>query len=109
MQSSKPSSSTIVDELGFDDCINYRTASDMEAAIRTACPEGVDFYFDNVGGEILDAALLNMNKDSTLLFCGTISTYNATEPVPGPGNGFCGVVGADRAAEQQRGVFVHVE
>ena len=58
----------VVDELGFDDCINYRTAGDMEAAIRTACPEGVDFYFDNVGGEILDAALLNMNKDSTLLF-----------------------------------------
>ena len=58
----------------------------LEAAIRTACPEGIDFYFDNVGGEILDAALLNMNKDSTLLFCGTISTYNATEPVPGPYN-----------------------
>ena len=51
-----------------------------------SCPEGVDFYFDNVGGEILDAALLNMNKDSTLLFCGTISTYNATGPVPGPYN-----------------------
>jgi len=76
----------VVDELGFDDCINYRTAGDMEAAIRAACPEGIDFYFDNVGGEILDAALLNMNKDSTLLFCGTISTYNATEPVPGPYN-----------------------
>jgi NADPH-dependent curcumin reductase CurA len=75
-----------VDELGFDDCINYRTTGDMEAAIREKCPEGVDFYFDNVGGEILDAALLNMNKDSTLLFCGTISTYNATEPVPGPYN-----------------------
>ena len=76
----------VVDELGFDDCINYRTTGDMEAAIREKCPEGVDFYFDNVGGEILDAALLNMNKDSTLLFCGTISTYNATEPVPGPYN-----------------------
>ncbi|MEK9625079.1 MAG: NADP-dependent oxidoreductase, partial [Halieaceae bacterium] len=48
----------VVDELGFDDCINYRTAGDMETAIRSACPEGVDFYFDNVGGEILDAALL---------------------------------------------------
>ena len=76
----------VVDELGFDDCINYRTTQDMESAIGAACPEGVDFYFDNVGGEILDAALMNMNKDSTLLFCGTISTYNATGPVPGPYN-----------------------
>ena len=76
----------VVDELGFDDCINYRTAGNMEDAIRAACPEGVDFYFDNVGGEILDAALMNMNKDAMLLFCGTISTYNATEPVPGPYN-----------------------
>ena len=73
-------------DLGFDDCINYRTCGDLEQAIRSACPEGVDVFFDNVGGETLDAALMNLNKDATVVFCGSISTYNASEPVPGPYN-----------------------
>ena len=58
----------------------------MVAAIGRACPQGVDVYFDNVGGEILDATLLNLNKDARVVFCGAISTYNSTEPVPGPYN-----------------------
>ena len=76
----------VTDELGFDGCINYKTCGDMEQAIRDACPEGVDLFFDNVGGEILDAALMNLNKDANIVFCGSISNYNATEPMPGPYN-----------------------
>ena len=75
------------DDLGFDAVINYKTESgNLEAAIRAACPEGVDVYFDNVGGEILDAALLNLRDNARIVFCGSISTYNAAEPVPGPYN-----------------------
>ncbi len=76
----------IVEDLGFDAAINYRTETDMVAAIARACPQGVDVYFDNVGGQILDATLLNLNKDARVVFCGAISSYNSTEPVPGPYN-----------------------
>ncbi|MEM9255018.1 MAG: NADP-dependent oxidoreductase [Pseudomonadota bacterium] len=73
------------EQLGFDDVINYRSCGDYEAAIRRACPKGVDVYFDNVGGEILDAALLCLNKYARVAVCGWISTYN--EPnAPGPRN-----------------------
>ena len=76
----------VTEELGFDACVNYKTCGDLEQAIREACPEGVDLYFDNVGGEMLDAALMNLNKDAVVVFCGSISSYNATEPTPGPYN-----------------------
>ena len=72
-------------ELGFDAVINYKTCSDYQGAIRGACPQGVDVYFDNVGGEILDATLLCLNKYARVAVCGWISTYN--EPnAPGPTN-----------------------
>ena len=73
------------DELGFDAVINYKTCGDCEAAIRSACPEGVDVYFDNVGGEILDATLLCLNKYARVEVCGWISTYNVAN-APGPTN-----------------------
>lgn len=73
------------DELGFDAVINYKTCGDYQAAIRSACPEGVDVYFDNVGGEILDATLLCLNKYARVAVCGWISTYNVANP-PGPTN-----------------------
>jgi len=76
----------ITDELGFDAAINYKTCGPMVDAIKTACPEGVDIYFDNVGGDILDAALLNLNAGARIVFCGAISGYNSAEPVPGPYN-----------------------
>ncbi|MBV2132506.1 NADP-dependent oxidoreductase [Pseudomonas sp. MAP12] len=76
----------IVDELGFDAAINYRTSANLEEAIREACPEGVDVYFDNVGGEVLDATLMNLNKNARIVFCGAISGYNSQQPVPGPYN-----------------------
>ena len=76
----------IVDELGFDAAINYRTCANLEDAIREACPNGVDVYFDNVGGEVLDATLMNLNKNARIVFCGAISGYNSQQPVPGPYN-----------------------
>jgi len=73
------------DDLGFDEVINYKTCGDYEKAIRGACPEGVDVYFDNVGGEIFDAALACLNKFARVAVCGWISTYNVAD-APGPRN-----------------------
>ena len=76
----------IVDELGFDAAINYKSCEDMQAAIRDACPQGLDIFFDNAGGTILDAALMNLSEKARIIFCGRISGLNAEEPVPGPYN-----------------------
>ncbi|MCY1427134.1 putative NADP-dependent oxidoreductase YfmJ [compost metagenome] len=76
----------LCDELGFDAAINYREVADVSAAIASTCPDGVDIYFDNVGGAILDAALLHINDRARIVFCGAISGYNSTVPVPGPYN-----------------------
>lgn len=73
-------------EMGFDAAINYKAVDDLATAIATTCPERVNIYFDNVGGAVLDAALLNLADHARVVFCGAISTYNATEPVPGPYN-----------------------
>ena len=75
----------IRDDLGFDVAINYRTA-DLPNTLAAACPAGIDVYFDNVGGEILDACLKLMNFKGRIPTCGLIAQYNATEPVPGPYN-----------------------
>ena len=75
----------LVEELGFDDAINYKTCGDYSSAIRAACPQGVDVYFDNVGGEIFDATLLCLNKFARVAVCGWISTYNVSN-APGPSN-----------------------
>ncbi len=75
----------LVEELGFDAAINYKT-SDVKAEIKRTCPNGVDVYFDNVGGEILDLALQAINRGARIVICGAISQYNATTPVPGPAN-----------------------
>jgi NADPH-dependent curcumin reductase CurA len=75
----------IKDELGFDTAINYRI-EDVPAALAAACPDGIDVYFDNVGGTILDSCLKLMNLKGRIPTCGLISQYNAAEPVPGPYN-----------------------
>ncbi|MUG92331.1 zinc-binding dehydrogenase [Scytonema sp. UIC 10036] len=75
----------LTQELGFDEAINYKTA-DLETALARSCPNGIDVYFDNVGGSILDAVLTKVNLYARIPVCGLISTYNATEPVPGPYN-----------------------
>lgn len=71
-------------EFGFDEAINYKTTPDMTTAIATACPNGVDIYFDNVGGEITDAAIMNLNFHARIALCGQIAHYNATEVPMGP-------------------------
>ncbi len=76
----------LTDELGFDDAINYKTCVDLAAEIGRTCPDGVDIFFDNVGGVTLDTALAAINVGARVVICGAISTYNATEPPPGPGN-----------------------
>jgi NADPH-dependent curcumin reductase len=75
----------LVNELGFDAAINYKTA-DLQTALAQSCPNGIDIYFDNVGGSILDAVLTQVNLHARIPLCGLISTYNATEPAPGPFN-----------------------
>jgi NADPH-dependent curcumin reductase CurA len=67
-------------EFGFDAAINYNTTDNMIEAIAKTCPDGVDVYFDNVGGEISEAVLFNINKFSRTVNCGAISVYNNTEP-----------------------------
>jgi hypothetical protein len=68
----------------FDHAINYKTNPDIKEAVKSTCPEGVDIYFDNVGGEISDAVLANINKYARLPVCGAISLYNETEVPLGP-------------------------
>ncbi len=75
----------VVEELGFDACIDYK-ADDVPAGLREHCPQGVDVYFDNVGGDILDAVLARINLKARIVICGAISQYNNTTPVRGPAN-----------------------
>lgn len=73
-------------ELGADAAINYRKVSDLDAALRAACPRGVDVYFENVGGAMLDAVLGIINPFARIVLCGMISQYNLELPEPGPRN-----------------------
>jgi NADPH-dependent curcumin reductase len=75
----------IKDELGFDAAINYKTAN-VPQALKEACPKGIDIYFDNVGGAILEAVLNQINLGARISVCGMISQYCADQPVPGPSN-----------------------
>ncbi len=72
------------EKFGFDDAINYKTVTDLKKAISTACPKGVDIYFDNVGGEISDAVISNINFHARITLCGQIALYNSTEIPVGP-------------------------
>ena len=71
-------------KFGFDEAINYNTTKDMNKAIAEAAPNGVDIYFDNVGGSISDAVHRNINQFARVIICGAISLYNATELPMGP-------------------------
>ena len=75
----------VVNELGFDACIDYKTGS-VRDGLKEHCPQGVDVYFDNVGGEILDTVLTRINLKARIVICGAISQYNNTTPVKGPAN-----------------------
>ncbi|HEY7038421.1 MAG TPA: NADP-dependent oxidoreductase [Methylomirabilota bacterium] len=73
----------VVRELGFDACVNYKTG-DLAAALKAACPSGIDVYFENVGGDVLRAVMTLLNQNARIPLCGLISEYNATEVGPGP-------------------------
>ncbi len=75
----------VVKELGFDACIDYK-AGPIRDGLKTHCPDGIDIYFDNVGGEILDAVLAKIRRHARIVICGAISQYNNTEAVKGPAN-----------------------
>jgi NADPH-dependent curcumin reductase CurA len=74
-----------VDDLGFDAAIDYKE-QDVRAALRESAPNGVDVFFDNVGGEILDAVLTRLARGARIVICGAVSQYNATDGVRGPAN-----------------------
>ncbi|MCA0243223.1 MAG: NADP-dependent oxidoreductase [Proteobacteria bacterium] len=74
-----------VRELGFDACIDYKNG-DVKDGLKQHCPQGVDVYFDNVGGEILDTVLTRITRGARIVICGAISQYNATGAVQGPKN-----------------------
>ncbi|HWH81447.1 MAG TPA: NADP-dependent oxidoreductase [Burkholderiaceae bacterium] len=84
----------VVKELGFDACIDYKAPGpsgtdpkdSVKAQLKEHCPKGVDIYFDNVGGEILDAVLTRIGRHARIIICGAISQYNNTTPVKGPAN-----------------------
>src|SRR6476661_10680927 len=75
----------LVDELGFDAAIDYK-AEDVRKSLRAHCPDGVNVYFDNVGGEILDIVLAQLARRARVVLCGAISQYNNTTPIKGPSN-----------------------
>ena len=84
----------VVKELGFDACIDYKAAAPagsskwdaVREGLKQHCPAGVDIYFDNVGGDILDQVLARINRRARTVICGAISQYNNTTPVQGPKN-----------------------
>ncbi len=75
----------VVNELGFDACIDYKK-EDVKKSLREHCPKGVDVYFDNVGGDILDAVLTQITRGARIVICGAISQYNNAGPMKGPSN-----------------------
>jgi len=77
--------SVVTDELGFDACVDYK-ADDLSGQLKEACPDGIDIYYENVGGVIQDTVMPLMNQFGRIPVCGLISAYNATKPPTGPNN-----------------------
>jgi NADPH-dependent curcumin reductase CurA len=76
--------SMLLTELGFDAAFNYRTSDSLSQAVRRVCPKGIDVNFENVGGDMLEAALRHMRPYGRIVLCGMIANYEDTEPRPGP-------------------------
>lgn len=74
----------IQDTLGFDDCIDHRAVMDLGAALRDACPNGIDVYFENVGGDLQEAVFPLLNNFGRVIMCGMVAEYNDTKRRPGP-------------------------
>ena len=75
----------LIDELGFDAAVDYKNEN-VKKALKQACPDGVDVFYDNVGGDILDDVLTQINLHARIVICGAISQYNNTTAVKGPSN-----------------------
>lgn len=75
----------VVEELGFDACIDYKNEN-VATRFKEECPKGIDIYFDNVGGEILDIALTRLRRHARIVICGAISQYNNKTKIKGPSN-----------------------
>ena len=73
----------LVKDFGFDEVVDYK-AGDVRRALRAACPNGIDVYFDNVGGDVLEAALFNMANHGRIVCCGAVSQYDGAAPAHGP-------------------------
>jgi len=103
----------VVKDLKFDACIDYKGGNGQDGAravrdgLKEHCPKGVDIYFDNVGGEILDSVLTRINRNARIIICGAISQYNNTTPVKGPSNYLSLLV--NRARMQGMVVFDYVD
>jgi NADPH-dependent curcumin reductase len=76
---------TLLTDFGFDAAIDYKS-EDLHAALKRECPKGIDIYFDNVGGDTLDACLAKLAMHARVIICGAISQYNNTTPIKGPSN-----------------------
>jgi NADPH-dependent curcumin reductase CurA len=74
----------LLGELGFDAAFNYREVKDYAGKLREVCPQGIDVYFDNVGGQLTDAVFTHVNVHARVVVCGQIEQYNATRPPRGP-------------------------
>ncbi len=100
----------VVKDLKFDACIDYKSGNVQEvirSGLKEHCPKGVDVYFDNVGGEILDMVLTRINRGARIVICGAISQYNNTAPVKGPSNYLSLLV--NRASMQGMVVFDYAD
>ena len=96
----------VVNELKFDACIDYKSGN-VRDGLKQHCPKGVDVYFDNVGGDILDTVLTRINRGARIVICGAISQYNNTTPVKGPSNYLSLLV--NRASMQGMVVFDYAD
>jgi NADPH-dependent curcumin reductase len=94
-----------IDELGYADCVNYRSG-DLKALLKRACPDGVNVYFDNVGGDVLAAVLGNLALGARIVLCGMIEAYSLDQPPPGP---FLGPVVGARATMKGLVVYDHYQ
>lgn len=94
-----------VKELGYADCVNYKTG-ELRALLKTACPDGIDVYFDNVGGDTLTAALANLHLHARVVLCGMIEAYSMDKPPAGP---FLGPVVGARATMKGMVVFDYMD
>ncbi|NJD31532.1 MAG: NADP-dependent oxidoreductase [Gammaproteobacteria bacterium] len=94
-----------VEELGFEACVNYRSG-DLRELLKQACPAGIDVYFDNVGGDVLAAALGNLSIHARIVLCGMVGAYSMDSPPPGP---FLGPVVTARATVRGLVVYDHLQ